>query len=176
MHKEETVSTEDELFLADDDDDENSQENQYLLFPLGEEIYGINIGSITEIVEKQKITEVPDMPEYIKGVINLRGRIIPVLDLRVRFGMETRTYDDRTCIIIVRVGERTVGFIVDTVAEVQNIAQNNIEPPPEFKSDKITKKYIRGLGKVGKSVKILIDVEKVINQEDIEAISSNMRK
>lgn len=157
----------DDIFLVDDDD-ENQNDNKYLLFNLGNEIFGLKISSIIQIVEMQKITEVPDMPPYIKGVINRRGKVIPLMDLRLRFEMEGREYDDRNCIIIVSVHESFIGFIVDTVAEVHNIDESNIEPSPNFKNDSVNDRYISGLGKVGDEVKILLDVEKIISDKDLD--------
>lgn len=162
------------MFVDGDMDDENEQINKYLLFRLGEEIYGISIKFVTSIIEIQKITEVPDMPEYVKGVVNLRGKVIPVMDLRLRFKMPERPYDDRTCIIIVEVQGKSLAFIVDTVAEVHDIHEDNIEPPPQFKKNTEMKNYISGLAKIGEEVKILIDVEKVLKQGDMELLEENI--
>ncbi|WP_319475350.1 chemotaxis protein CheW [Marispirochaeta aestuarii] len=164
----------DDMFLVDDED-EQFQENKYLLFNIGKEIYGINIMAVTDIIELQKITEVPDMPDYIKGVINLRGKVIPVMDLRLRFGMESRAYDDRTCIIIVHVENTSIGFIVDTVSEVKDIRESDIDPPPSFKKHAARDRYISGLGKVDEEVRILLDVKKILEQDEdlkLESIGS----
>ena len=158
-------SAEDEMFLVDDDDDGAYHENKYLLFNIGNEIYGINIMLVTDIIELQKITEVPDMPDYIKGVINLRGKVIPAMDLRLRFSMDAREYDDRTCIIIVNVESTSIGFIVDTVSEVKDIMESDIEPPPNFRKHTTRDRYISGLGKVDDEVKILLDVNKILDQD-----------
>ncbi len=157
-------NSDDELLLVDDED-ESYQENKYLLFNIGNEMYGINIMIVTDIIELQKITEVPDMPNYIKGVINLRGKVIPVMDLRLRFGMAAREYDDRTCIIIVNVENTSIGFIVDTVSEVKDIFESEIDPPPNFKKQATRDRYISGLGKVDNEVKILLDVGKILDQD-----------
>ena len=154
-----------------DEEEENTQADKYLLFNLGAEVYGIPITHVINIIELQKITEVPDMPEHIRGVINLRGSVIPVMDLRLRFRLPARAYDDRTCIIIVKVAEKSVGFICDTVAEVNNIAPHNIEAPLQFKRDHDQVQYISGLGKVGEDVRILLDVEKVLSDDDMRAIA-----
>lgn len=149
-----------------DDEDENTQADKYLLFNLGQEVYGIPITHVINIIELQKITEVPDMPVHIRGVINLRGSVIPVMDLRLRFRLPERPYDDRTCIIIVKVGGKSVGFICDTVAEVHAIAPGDIEEPVQFKRDQGQARYISGLGKVGDDVRILLDVEKVLAEDE----------
>lgn len=159
--------SEDDIFLVDDED-ENQGENKYLLFNLGEEVFGLKISCIIQIVEMQKITAVPDMPDYIRGVINQRGKVIPLMDLRIRFGMEKRDYDDRNCIIIVSVHNAFIGLVVDTVAEVHDIDEANIDPSPGFRSESIRERYISGLGKIGDEVRILLDVEKIISQEEVE--------
>jgi len=155
--------------LYDDDDDEDTQKDKYLTFTVGREEYGIEIRCVTEIIGIQKITDVPDMPAYIKGVINLRGKVIPVMDVRLRFRMPEREYDDRTCIVVVNVNGASVGLVVDTVREVADIPENQIELPPEV-AEASTQGYIKGLGKVGEEVKILLDVEKLLRKEDVEAL------
>lgn len=166
-----SIEKDDDLFIVDDDD-ENSQENKYLLFHIGNEMYGIGIMHVTDIIELQKITSVPDMPEYIKGVINLRGRVIPVMDLRLRFRMKSREYDDRTCIIIINVNDVAIGLIVDTVSEVRDIFEKDIDPPPEFKSEDASERYISGLGKIEGEVKILLDVQKILKNDDRQRIEA----
>ena len=145
----------------EDDLDEDTQKDRFLSFRIGKEDYGIEIRFVTEIIVMHTVTEVPDTPPFIKGVINLRGKVIPVMDVRERFNLEKRGYDDRTCIIVTDVGEVTVGLIVDTVNEVIDIPENNIDPPPATHSG-IESNYINGMGKVGKKVKILLDVKNVL--------------
>ena len=161
----------DDMFLVDDEQD-GAQSSKHLLFNIGSEVYGIDIAHVTEIIEMQKITEVPDMPGFIKGVINLRGRVIPVMDLRLRFEMKEREYDDRTCVIIVNIASTSMGFIVDTVAEVHDIAADDIEPPPSFKTDEGRNQYISGLGKVEDRVTILIDVDQILAERELEAVAT----
>ncbi len=153
-----------------EDDNEDTQADKYLFFRIGKESYGIGIRHIIEIIELQKISAVPDMPDYVKGVINLRGKVIPIVDLRLRFTLEERAYDDRTCIVVTEIGGVRIGFIVDTVEEVMEISEANIEPPPRFKSASGKDRYISGLGKAGEAVKILIDVEKIIEDEEIRSL------
>lgn len=152
------------------EDEENTQENKYLLFNLGQEEYGVNISHVQSIEEMTKIVEVPDMPAYVKGVINLRGSVIPVVDLRIKFNMSEREYDDRTCMVITRLEETDVGFIVDTVSEVKEITKANIDPPPKFKSEGSNNDYISGIGKIGEEVKLLLDMKKIISGTDLEKI------
>lgn len=154
-----------------DDEDEDTQKGKYLTFTVGSEDYGIEIRCVTEIIGIQKITDVPDMPGYIKGVINLRGKVIPVMDVRLRFRMPERAYDDRTCIVVVNVNDASVGLVVDTVREVADIPDTQIELPPEV-AEASSQRYIQGLGKVGDEVKILLDVEKLLRREDVEALQS----
>ncbi len=167
---------EEHLFFFDDDEDDEALENKYLTFKIADEIYGIFINDVIEIIELQKITEVPDMPKYVKGVINLRGKVIPIMDLRIRFKMEIREYDDRTCIVIVNINEKPIGFIVDTVLEVVDIPKTEIEPSPQFKNESNYEKYVSGLGKVGDEIKILLDVEKIVYLEDLENIDKKINK
>jgi len=142
---------------------ESAQKDLYLTFHIGNEDFGIDIEHVIEIIGIQKITEVPDMPYHIQGVINLRGKVISVMDVRLRFGMEKREYDDRTCVIVVNVAEDTVGLIVDRVNEVVEISNDQIQPVPQLQQNE---EYIKGLGKLGTEVKILIDVEQLIGKED----------
>lgn len=136
------------------------QQEKYLTFRVGDEDYGIAIEYISEIVGLHKITPVPDVPPYVKGVINLRGKIIPVVDMRLRLGMPERQYDERTCIIVINIEGDLLGLIVDRVNEVTDIAQNQIEPPPAGEEE--LGGMVRGLGKVGDGVKILLDVRKIM--------------
>ena len=155
-----------------DDDDEDTQANKYLCFRIDTESYGIEIRHVIEIVEVQRISEVPDLPPYVKGVINLRGKVIPVVDLRLRFGMSERVYDDRTCIVVSEIEGVTLGFLVDTVEEVLEIPESQVEPAPRFKSVSGQERYIAGMGKVGTAVKILLDVEKLVMDEDVRSVSA----
>ncbi len=155
-----------DIDLMVEDDELDQQDDKYLLFELGKEEYCIDISRITAIEELPQITSIPDMPDFVKGVINLRGKVIPAVDLRLRFGMEEREYDDRTCIVIVSVNESTIGFIVDNVSEVHEIAKENIGSPPSFKNRSGKEQYIAGLAKKGEEVKIILDVKKIISNED----------
>ena len=162
--------------FVDDDELEAGDSNKYLLCRIGEEVYGIDIRHVTDIVEMQGITYIPDMPEYVKGVINLRGKVIPSVDLRLRFGMQGREYDDRTCIVIIRMGDFSVGFIVDTVTEVLDVPGSDVEPPPSFQRDEKKDRYIAGLAKIGQNVRILLDVEKIVKQDELQDIDTNIKE
>ncbi len=158
---------EDDLLLVDEDDSASEQENKYLLFFLGQEEFGVSIDQVQSIEELQSIVPVPDMANYVKGVINLRGTVIPVVDLRLRFAMIEREYDDRTCIVIVNAGGRTVGFVVDTVSDVHQIPRNAIQPAPDFRGGKIHERYVSGLGMVNDEVKILLDVTQLVRADEL---------
>ena len=155
--------------------DDEVQENKFLMCKIGEEIYGIDIRHVTDIIELQKITEVPEMPDYVKGVINLRGNVIPVIDLRLRFHMGEREYDDRTVITVVKINDYSIGFIIDTATEVQDIPEKNIDPAPRFQEKEEKKKYIAGLGKIDEQVIILLDIKNLVGQEEIESIHSGVQ-
>lgn len=156
----------------DEDDldiEEDTQKDRYLTFRIAAEEYGIEIRHITEIIGVQKITEVPDTPEYLKGVINLRGKIIPVVDVRLRFGMEELAHSDRTCIVVVDVNGTAIGLIVDEVLEVVNIAEENVSEPP--RTNKGTSgRYIQGMGKIGDGVKILLNIERFLSEDELASV------
>jgi purine-binding chemotaxis protein CheW len=152
-----------------DDEDEIYQENKYLLCKIKDEDYGIRISYVQSIEEMRKIVQVPEMPPFVKGIINLRGTVIPVIDLRLKFNMPERDYDDRTCTVITRIGDAMVGLIVDTVSEVETIPDKDVDPPPRFHSEtEGRERYVGGIGKVGEEVKILLDVDRLIEDEEIE--------
>ena len=140
---------------------------KYLTFTLGEEDYGISIGFVKEIIGIQKITPVPKIPEYIKGIINLRGLVIPVMDVRLRLGQSFREYDDRSCIIVVETKGHLVGLIVDSVSEVLTVDDKDISEIP----DGLTQNYIMGIGKTSIGVILLIDCNKLL-LNDLDIISN----
>lgn len=145
---------------------------KYLTFALGKEEYGIGILKVKEIIGMMEITAVPQTPAFVKGVINLRGSVIPVLELRTKFGMPIKEYDDRTCIIVSEVqggtGQIQVGMIVDSVSEVLNVVQEDIEPPPVFGGSSVDTTNILGMAKMKGEVKILLDVEHVVSEGMLE--------
>lgn len=149
---------------------------KYLTFSLGKEEYGLEILKVMEIIGIMDITAVPQVPRHVKGVINLRGKVIPVISLRKKFDMAEIDYTAETCIIVVNISDILTGIIIDQVQEVLDITQEAIEPPP---STGITGNvdYLLGLGKVGDSVKILLNIDRVLRAdmeaiEDIEGLKS----
>ncbi len=151
------------------------REGKYLTFSLAEEEYGIGILKVKEIIGMMNITMVPKTPDYVKGVINLRGKVIPVMDLRLKFGLAPMEYTERTCIIVVEIardsGSVLIGIVVDSVSEVLNIKAVEIEDTPNFGSH-LNTDYILGMAKVGGGVKILLDIDKVLGTEEVAAMAS----
>lgn len=146
---------------GDRDDDEDTQKDKYLSFFVGSEEYCVEIACVIEVIGMQKITYVPEMPDYVKGVINLRGQVIPVTDVRTRFGLESREYTERTCIVVVSVRDSLVGLVVDTVSDVFDLPPEQVEPPPMI-NRRYRNRFIQGLGKVGEDVKIILDFQKLL--------------
>jgi purine-binding chemotaxis protein CheW len=149
------------------------REGKYLTFTMANEEYGIGILKIKEIIGMMPVTPVPQTPKFVKGVINLRGKVIPVVDLRLRFSMEKIDYTERTCIIVVEMagqaGTVQIGIVVDAVSEVLNIKGEDIEDTPIFGA-KLNTDYILGMAKMEGGVKILLDIDRVLNAEEIAAI------
>ena len=150
-----------------------SKEGKYLTFTLANEEYEIGILKIKEIIGMMPITSVPRTPSFVKGVINLRGKVIPVVDLRLKFGMPPMDYTDRTCIIVVEIagqsGALTIGIVVDSVSEVLNIKEEDIENTPTF-GVRVNTDYIMGMAKISGGVKILLDIDKVLSSQEIVSL------
>ncbi|HAR63006.1 MAG TPA: chemotaxis protein CheW [Candidatus Margulisbacteria bacterium] len=156
-----------------DEDDEDTMKNRYLTFHIADEDFGIDILYVKEIVGMQKITEVPDMPAFIKGVINLRGQVIPLIDVRLRFEIELREYDERTCVIVVDINSMLVGLVVDMVSEVTEIPEESISPPPQL-AYSTSHQYIKGMGKIGEEVKIILDIQKLLFEQETKLLAESM--
>jgi len=158
-------------------EDLDTQKGKYVTFQSGSEYYGIKIQYVNEIIVFQEITPVPETEEYIKGLINLRGKIIPAIDVRLRFKQEEFEYNDRTCIIVIQVKSTCVGLIVEKIAEVVEIPDEDILPPPNLvQGDKTSKRYVYGIGKIGDSVKLLLDPDKLLNDEELSKLESFSEK
>lgn len=152
---------------------QDTQRDKYVTFKSGNEYFGLKIEYVNEIIVFQEITQIPESEDYIKGLINLRGKIIPVIDVRIRFKQEPIEYTDRTCIIVINVKETVVGLIVEKIAEVVEITQDDILPPPSASighEDKTQNKYVYGIGKVGESVKLLLDPDRLLRDEDLSML------
>lgn len=149
---------------------------KYLTFKLGDEEYGLEILKVQTIIQMQEVTKVPKTPKFVRGVINLRGKVIPVIDLRAKFGLETREDTDKTCIVVVQVvrdgqDAATMGIIIDEVNEVPQISAGDIEETPSFGAS-VNTSFILGMAKIGDSVKILLDIDKVLSTSDIAAMKA----
>lgn len=153
-------------------EEEDAQKGKFMTFQTGKEYFGISISYVNEIIAMQPITAIPEVEDYIKGLINLRGKIIPVIDVRLRFKMEPKEYTDRTCIIVIEVKSTIIGLIVEKIAEVDDISEEDIVPPPSLGGHKDSEKskYVYGLARTEDSVKLLLDPEKLIKQEVLEAL------
>jgi purine-binding chemotaxis protein CheW len=139
---------------------------KYLTFFLANEEYGVEILKVQEIIGRMPITPVPLTSKYILGVINLRGKIHPIMDLKIKFGMDQTQITDETCIIVIKTASLMMGILVDKVSEVMNVASGDIEDTPSFGAD-VNPEYLLGVGKTGGRVRLLLDIEKVITSSDI---------
>ena len=148
--------------------EENNIADMYLTFAVAGEEYAVGIGFVTEIVGMQKVMEVPDVPHFIRGVINLRGKVIPVMDVRRRFGLPETTYTERTVIIVLDINNVPIGLVVDAVSEVLEIPEAQIDPPPKFGANRDGSGVIRGLGKQGERVAILLDVDRLVSEQTVD--------
>lgn len=152
---------------------------KYLTFQLADEDYGLEILKVQEIIRMQTVTKVPQTPEYVRGVINLRGKVIPVIDLRKKFGFHAYDDTEKTCIIVVQISYDnhtiTMGISIDEVKEVLDIHAEDIEETPSFGAN-INTEFILGIGKIGNSVKILLDIDKVLSMKDIHVLKDVMTK
>lgn len=146
----------------------DEQKDKYMTFRSGNEYFGLKIQYVSEIIPFQTITAIPETEDYIKGLINLRGKILPVIDVRLRFNQEPFEYNDRTCIIVIIVRDTMVGLVVEEIAEVVEISAESILPPPTImRGDRVQNKYVYGIGRVGNTVKLLIDPDKLLNDNDL---------
>jgi purine-binding chemotaxis protein CheW len=148
---------------------------KYLTFRLGAEEFGLEILKVQEIIKMMDITRVPRMPEYMRGVINLRGKVIPVIDLRLKFDMESRDTTDKTCVIVVQIShegaQKIMGVVVDEVSEVLDVGSEQIEPPPQFDAT-VESQFILGMGKIGKKVVMLLDVDRILGGAEMDVLST----
>lgn len=161
--------------LQDDDNYLNfgeTNKKQFVTFSLGGEEYGIEVCHVREVRRYEGVTRIANTPEFIKGVINLRGLIVPVVDLRIKFHTGTPKYDEFTVTIIVEIGNRLIGMVVDSVSDVVDLAEEDIRPAPMFRSYLGTQ-YVLGLGTVGERMIILIDIESLLSSEEMQLVESS---
>ena len=150
--------------------EEDTQKGRFLTFSLAKENYGIEIKYVTEIIGIQAISEIPELPEYIKGIINLRGKIIPIMDVRLRFKKEPKEYNDRTCVVVIDIKGISIGLIVDAVSDVISIPEQDIVEPPQANKG-LSNRYIKNIGKVGNEVKLLLDCEKLLTEDEVDDLN-----
>jgi len=153
----------------------SDQELQLVSFNVGSEEFGVDILKVHEINRMTEITRVPKAPVFVEGVINLRGKIIPIIDLRKRFGMETKEKDKNTRIVVVEINEQTIGFVVDSVSEVIRMPMENIDDAPELVTG-IDADYIKGVGKLENNLLILLDLEKVMSKQELQKVEKINKK
>ncbi len=152
--------------------DESASQRQIVSFRLAKEEYGVDIMRVQEIILMGKVTRMPEVPDFIRGLINLRGHVIPIVDLRMRFGLQAGANSEETRIVVVNVGNRTIGIVVDAVNEVLRIQADQIEPPPSSIGG-IDQEYIRGLVKLESKLLILLDIENILNQDEQKILAAN---
>ncbi|HEJ7119208.1 TPA: chemotaxis protein CheW [Serratia marcescens] len=144
---------------------------EFLIFTLGNEEYGIDILKVQEIRGYDQVTRIANTPAFIKGVTNLRGVIVPIIDLRVKFSQQSVSYDENTVVIVLNFGQRVVGIVVDGVSDVLSLTAEQIRPAPEFAVTLATE-YLTGLGSLGERMLILVDIEKLLSSEEISLVDS----
>ncbi len=151
--------------------EEDTLKDRFLTFSIEREFYGIEVRYIIEIIGMQPITEIPKLPGYVKGIINLRGKIIPVMDIRLRFKKEPKEYNDRTCIIVVDIGDLSIGLIVDSVSDVLTIPEQDIVEPPSINKG-FSNRYIKKIGKINNEVKLLLDCNKLLSDDEFKDLET----
>ena len=152
--------------------EEDIRQGKYMTFCIGTDVFGIELKYVNEIIQMQPVAPIPEVEKFIKGLINLRGKIVPVIDVADRFGKPAFSYNDRTCIIVVDVQNVVVGLIVETISEVVSIEEEDILPPPNASKLNTQAKFIRGIGKVGDSVKLLLDPVKLLSDQSLDFTDS----
>ncbi len=170
IEKEKTKVMDSDDVILDDDGDE-IQENQFLTFGIEKETYAIDLLNVMEIIRLIQITPIPETFNFIKGIINLRGKIIPVMDVRMRFNIPEKAYEDRTCIIVVSIKGLEMGLIVDHVTEVLEIPESQTDAMPSV-SKSASQRFVRGIGKTDGGVKIILDLDKLLFDEEMEALKN----
>lgn len=153
--------------------DDDTLKNKFLTFYTEHQLFGIPIADVVQIVGVQEIVAVPEFPNYAKGVINLRGTIIPIIDVRLRLKKEEKEYDEKTCIIVTNINDSYFGFIVDSVDEVAMISEDNISDPPKIGADYINK-YITGIAKLQNNIVLLMNLKKMLSENELEEITNDI--
>ncbi|AXW87595.1 MULTISPECIES: chemotaxis protein CheW [Lonsdalea] len=147
---------------------------EFLIFTLGDEEYGVDILKVQEIRGYDQVTRIANTPSFIKGVTNLRGVIVPIVDLRIKFAQQEVDYDDNTVVIVLNLGQRVVGIVVDGVSDVLSLTADQIRPAPEF-AVTLSTEYLTGLGSLGERMLILVDIEKLLSSEEMALVDSVLK-
>lgn len=153
---------------TDEEELEDIRQGKYMTFQVGTDVFGIELKYVNEIIQMQPVTPIPEVEHFIKGLINLRGKIIPVIDVADRFGKESFEYNDRTCVVVIEVKNIEVGLIIENIAEVVSIEEEDILPPPTVGHGSIQNKFVRGIGKIGENVKLLLDPVKLLSDDALD--------
>jgi purine-binding chemotaxis protein CheW len=151
------------------DGNNDEMKGKYLTFWTDDQLFGVPIKDVVQIVGMQKITQIPEYPDYAKGIINLRGTIVPLIDVRLRLGKPEKEYNDRTCIIVTSVNNSYFGFILDEVEEVTDISDDMISPPPKLSGDTVNK-YLTGIARMNDKLVLTIDTAKILGEEEFDAL------
>lgn len=154
--------------LQTEEEQEDTISNKFLIFDLDNQEYAIAIQHVVDIINVQPVTHVPSCPEFVRGITNLRGKVIPIIDVRLRFGKFQQDYNERTCIIVVEMGDVSVGMIVDSVKEVITMEENQIAPPPSFQNG-VDVRFVSGVGKAEDGIKLILDCHTVLDDYAIPA-------
>ena len=165
------MNVEDEEFVDVEEVEIDQELIQLVTFSIGEEEFGVNILQVQEIIRTMEITKVPRAPDFVEGVINLRGKVIPIVDMRSRFGLEAKEHDKYTRIIVIEIDMIIVGFVVDSVSEVLRIPANSVQPPPPVVAG-MESEYIDGVGKLEDRLLILLDLDSLLDNEEMEALGA----
>lgn len=160
------------MTVQDNQKKKEEYERQVVIFKLGEEEFGVNISEVKEIIRMETITKIPNTAEYIKGVINLRGKIIVIVDLAMTLGFPSKATDNNTRIIVIEIEDSTIGMIVDSATEVLRLSSNQVESAPTVVTQKISTNYIEGVGIIGKRLLILLDLVKILDAEKLQQVSN----
>ena len=161
-----------ELLNVEEETLDDIRHGKYMTFKVGKDVYGIELKYVNEIIQMQPVAAVPNVENYIKGLINLRGKIIPVIDVAVRFRKEVFEYTDRTCIIVIDVSGVEVGLIVENIGEVVSIDEEDILPPPNIPHCDHQERFVRGIGKIGEEVKLLLDPVKLLSDDALDFMNN----
>jgi len=157
-----------DTMMTEEQNNEDTMHNKFLVFELEKQQYAIAIENVVDIINVQPVTHVPNCPDFVRGITNLRGKVIPIIDVRIRFGMAERDYDDRTCIIVVELHGIPVGMIIDSVSEVITLDEGDIAPPPTF-SNVVDARFIEGIGKTEQGIRLILDCAAVLDDEGMLA-------